>query len=176
MEKGIHFFQLRKGKNVLDATTFQALVLPMEKLMYHISHAYLHNPADCADAVQEALMKAWQKRHTLRDQTQFQPWLLRILKNQCKDMLKKRKRESLFPLEEDTALQEEPQPVHPVMEAVEMLPPEQKILILLHYREGHSLQQMSDELHIRIGTVKSRMRNARKALSRTLLIEWEEKI
>ena len=78
--------------------------------------------------------------------------------------------------EEDTALQEEPQPVHPVMEAVEMLPPEQKILILLHYREGHSLQQMSDELHIRIGTVKSRMRNARKALSRTLLIEWEEKI
>ena len=82
MEKGIHFSQLRKGKNVLDATTFQALVLPMEKLMYHISHAYLHNPADCADAVQEALMKAWQKRHTLRDQKQFQPWLLRILKNQ----------------------------------------------------------------------------------------------
>lgn len=155
---------------------FQARALQMEKLMYHVSHAYLHSSADCADAVQEALMKAWQKRHTLRDESQFQPWLIRILKNQCKDMLKRRRRESLYPLEEDTALQEGPQPIHPVMEAVEKLPPEQKILILLHYREGHSLQQMSEEMHLHIGTIKNRMRSARKTLSRTLLIEWEENI
>ena len=176
LEEGIHCSRLRKGKDVLDATMFQALAMQIEKLMYHVSHAYLQNPADCADAVQETLMKAWQKRHTLRDERQFQPWIIRILRNQCKDMLKKRKRESLYPLEEDTALQEGPEPAHPVMEAVEKLPPEQKILILLHYREGHSLLQISEEMHLRMGTIKSRMRSARKTLSHTLLIEWEETI
>lgn len=160
----------------MDATTFQAQAMQMERLMYHVSHAYLQSPADCADAVQEALMKAWQKRHTLRDEGQFGPWLIRILKNQCKDMLKKRRRESLFPLEEDSALQPGPEPLHPVMEAVERLPAEQRLLILLHYKEGYSLQEMSHALHLPAGTIKSRMRSARKALSRTLLIEWEETI
>ena len=46
---------------MLDALTFQAKAMELEKLMYHICHAYLESPADQADAVQEALIKAWQK-------------------------------------------------------------------------------------------------------------------
>lgn len=148
--------------------------MELEKLMYHICHAYLESPADQADAVQEALIKAWQKRNTLHDEAQFRPWLIRILRNQCKDMLKKRKRESLYPLAEETALVPGPEPDAPVIEAIAHLKAEQRLVIHLHYLQGCSLSEMAVLLQVPVGTVKSRMRSARKALGRTLFVEWEE--
>lgn len=81
----------------MDALLFQAEALRMEKLMYHVSFTMLRNNADCADAVQEALTRAWQKRASLKSAQSFQPWLMRILVNQCNDMLRRRSKRSFFP-------------------------------------------------------------------------------
>lgn len=56
-----------EGGAAVDARTFQTEALKIEKLLYHISYAMLRNESDCEDAVQEALLRAWQKRSTLRD-------------------------------------------------------------------------------------------------------------
>ena len=53
----------------MDAVTFQAEAMRCERLMYHVGYSILHNDQDCADAVQEALTRAWQKQHTLRIQS-----------------------------------------------------------------------------------------------------------
>ncbi|MBR3431289.1 MAG: sigma-70 family RNA polymerase sigma factor, partial [Clostridia bacterium] len=42
---------------------------------------FLHPP----DCFRDALIKAWEKRSSLRDMKQFKPWITRILMNQCKD-------------------------------------------------------------------------------------------
>ena len=63
----------------MDAVTFQTEALKLEKLLYHISWSMLNNNEDCADAVQEALAKAWQRRDTLKSMRAFRPWLTRIL-------------------------------------------------------------------------------------------------
>ena len=76
----------------MDATTFQAEAEKYERLMFQISWSMLRNSEDCADAVQDALIKAWQKRDTLHDEERFKPWLMRILHNTCKDMLRRRKK------------------------------------------------------------------------------------
>ena len=75
----------------MDAITFQTEALKLEKLLYHISWSMLGNNEDCADAVQEALLKAWQKRDTLQSKRAFRPWLTRILYNVCIDILRNRK-------------------------------------------------------------------------------------
>lgn len=160
----------------LNADEFQAEVRRIEKLLYRVAWSHLGNSQDAEDAVQDALIKAWEKRNTLRDMGQFRPWLARILSNRCKDMLRRRKRFSFYPLEERTALFEMPEGASPVMEAIERLKPDYRVLMVLHYVDGCSIQEMADSLGIPPGTVKTRMRYARKQVSRTLLVEWEEKL
>ena len=85
------------------ALTFQEEVRRIEKLMYRVSMSYLGNTEDAADAVQDTLEKAWEKRNTLSHPEQFRPWTMRILANRCKDVLRKRRRKSFYPPEEHTA-------------------------------------------------------------------------
>ena len=163
-----------KGNDVVDAVMFQAEIRRIEKLLYRIAWSYLGNNADVEDAVQDALIKAWEKRALLRDLKQFKPWMTRILMNQCKDLLRKRKKWSFYPLEDAVAQEvEPPEPDAPVLEAVRKLKPEQSLVITLHYVDGYSIQDVASSLGIPESTVKTRMRSARKQLSRTLLVEWE---
>ena len=158
----------------MDALMFQAEVRRIEKLLYRVAWSYMGNNADVEDAVQDALIRAWEKRDTLRDLKQFRPWMARILTNRCRDMLRKRKKFSFIPLEDAAAQEvEPPEPDAPVLEAVKKLKPEFSLLITLHYVDGNSIQDLADNLGIPESTVETRMRSARKQLGRTLLVEWE---
>ena len=152
---------------------FQAEARRIEKLLYRIARSYLNDDQEAEDAVQDTLIKAWEKRKTLRNIHQFQPWISRILSNRCKDILRKRKRWSFFPLEEDTVQVEMQETENAVLEAMKKLKPELRIIITLHYVDGYSIQEMTEALGIPEGTVKTRMRSARKQLSKTLLVDWE---
>ena len=158
----------------MDALMFQAEVRRIEKLLYRIAWSYMGNNQDVEDAVQDALIKAWEKRDTLRDLKQFRPWMARILTNRCRDMLRRRRKFSFIPLEDAAAQEAEPpEEIAPVVEAMEKLNPELRTLVTLHYVDGYSIQDLADNLGIPESTVKTRMRSARKQLGRTLLIEWE---
>ena len=160
----------------MDALTFQAEVRRIEKLMYRVSMSYLGNAEDAADAVQDTLAKAWEKRATLSRPEQFKPWVMRILANRCKDVLRRRRKKSFYPLEEDTVAVDMPEPQPPVLAAMEKLKPECRIVMILYYVDGWTVQQIADSLGIPLGTVKTRMRSARKRLKQTLLVEWEEEV
>lgn len=54
----------------MDVALFTDQVRARERSLYRIAYSYLQSDADAADAVQDALLKAWEKRHTLR-QPQF---------------------------------------------------------------------------------------------------------
>lgn len=158
----------------MDAVTFQAEAMRLERLMYHVSYSMLRNDADCADAVQEALTRAWQKRGTLRRQDRFRPWMMRILTNTCNDLLRKQQKQRFVPLEEETVAEEPPQPSTALKEAIDRLRPEQRTAVVLHYLDGYSVADMADMLGIPTGTAKSRLKSARESLSRFLHEEWEE--
>lgn len=157
----------------MDALTFQMEVRRIEKLMYRVGMSYLGNGDDVADAVQDALTTAWEKRRHLKKPEQFKPWMMRILTNRCIDMLRKRKRVSFFPLEDDTVVVEMPSQLSLVMEAVSQLRPELRLVVTLHYVDGYSISDIAESLGIAYGTVKTRLHSARKSLSHTLLVEWE---
>ena len=108
----------------MDAITFQREAMQLEKLMYHVSWSILRSNEDCADAVQEALTRAWQKKHTLRIMDTFKPWLMRILVNQCNDMLRRRKKRSFFPLDEAAQAVAAPEQPLELMDAIGQLSPE----------------------------------------------------
>lgn len=157
----------------MDAVTFQTQALALERLMYHVSRSMLRSDADCADAVQEALTRAWQKRATLRSPDSFKPWLMRILVNTCNDMLRRRKHQPL-PVQEEQLVQEaEAGDPLSVREAIDCLKPEWRMVILLYYLEGCTVSEIARMLSIPEGTVKSRLMYARKQLCTLLKEEWE---
>lgn len=84
-----------KNKNP-DA--FEQLIQPQLQRMYRVAISMLHNEEDAADAIQETVLKCWQKIGQLKSEEYFGTWLTRILINQCKDILKERKK--VVPLEE----------------------------------------------------------------------------
>lgn len=149
----------------MTAEFFQAEVQQMEAAMYRLSYAILRNSDDCADAVQETLLRAWEKRETLKHMECFQPWVRRILINCCYSMLRRRKRWNPYPLEEmEAALAYSmPEPLA-LLEAIELLPAPQQLVIALYYIDGYSVQEISDLTSIPVGTVKSRMKKGRDAL------------
>ena len=74
---------------------FTMRVRLMERKLYRIAHAILWNDADCADAIQEAVFKGWMKRSGLREERYFETWLVRILINECKNIIRRQKRAPL---------------------------------------------------------------------------------
>ena len=146
----------------MDATTFQTEAIKLEKLLYHISWSMLGNNEDCADAVQETLAKAWQKRDTLNSMRTFRPWLTRILYNVCVDILRNRRHLSMQPLDESMFPSVTPaQKDDDLMYAIRHLSPEQRTAIMLHYVEGYKLREIATMLDISLNTVKSRVMYAR---------------
>lgn len=157
----------------MDASTFQAEAMRLEKLMYHVSWSMLHHPEDCADAVQETLARAWQKRHTLHQTAAFKPWIMRILVNQCSDMLRKRKWQSPTPVEQ-LPLQASPVQPSPLQECIQHMQPELRLVMVLHYLEGFTVEETARIARIPAGTVKSRLKRGREQLSTLLQQEREE--
>ena len=158
----------------MDAVTFQAEAMRCERLMYHVGYSILHNDQDCADAVQEALTRAWQKHNTLRNPSRFRPWLMKILVNTCRDMLRQRQKIHFVPLEEEILPTEPPAEPLPLKECIDQLRPEWRITVLLYYLEGFSVAEIADTLGVPQGTVKTRLMKARARLSVLLREDWEE--
>jgi RNA polymerase sigma-70 factor (ECF subfamily) len=157
------------GGTALDALTFQTEALKLEKLLYHISWSMLSNAEDCADAVQEALMRAWQKRDTLQNLRAFRPWLTRILYNVCVDILRTRMQLVKEPLDENAVAGPPAEDFGELREALVRLSPEQRVAVVLHYLEGYKLREIAAMLDISLNTVKSRLMYARIYMQQDLL-------
>jgi len=165
--------QEMKGYDEVDAVTFQQEVKRMEKLLFRIAWSYLGSSQDVEDAVQDALIKAWEKRRTLRDQAQFKAWLARILVNQCKSVLRKRKKWSFYPLDEEIQAPPEEKESQ-VLQAVQKLKPSMRTAVIMYYLEGCSVKEIAKVQNCPQSTVKTRLHSARKQLKKALLVEWEE--
>ena len=159
---------------MIDEATFMDEVEAMERALYRVSRSLLKSPEDCADAVQEALTRAWQKHNTLRNPSRFRPWLMKILVNTCRDMLRQRQKIRFVPLEEDILPTEPPAEPLLLKECIDQLRPEWRITVLLYYLEGFSVAEIADTLGVPQGTVKTRLMKARARLSVLLREDWEE--
>ncbi len=160
----------------MDAATFSAEAMKIQRLLWRVSWSILGDNDDCADAVQEALARAWQHRDTLRSIKSFRPWLTRILTNVCNDMLRRKRRGQIVSFEdaEDPSYEEELDDPLTLREAVDGLTAGQRAVTVLYYLEGATVSEIAEMLDLPPGTVKSRMTYARRKLRRFLDEEGRE--
>ena len=74
---------METAQNKMTKETLGQLIIDSEETIYHIAKSLLYNDADCADAIQEAIVKAFAKLHTLKDDSYAKTWLIRIVMNEC---------------------------------------------------------------------------------------------
>ena len=68
------------------------LILASEDTLYRVAKTLLRSDADCADAIQEAIVKAFSSLYTLRRDSYAKTWLVRIVINECYAIMRKEKR------------------------------------------------------------------------------------
>lgn len=147
----------------MDKEEFTRAVLEYESTLYRVAKSMLGSEADCADAAQNELLRAWEKQHTLRDTAYFKTWLTRILINECRAMLRQRAR--FVPLEEEAAEGEiAPERDSGLYEAVMGLDVKYRVPFVLYYIEGFRTREIASMLKLPEGTVKTRLRRAREIL------------
>lgn len=151
----------------MNEATFTETVRRMTPEMYRVAVAILWNDADATDAMQDAILRAWEKRDRLRDEDKLPAWLMRTLVNRCRTMLRRRKYRAL-PLDE-VAEQSAPMPPDVgLWEALKALPEKYRLPIVLHHVEGYDLNQVAAMLHLSAQTVRGRLFYARKKLRELL--------
>ena len=147
----------------MDKEEFTRAVLEYESTLYRVAKSMLGSEADCADAAQNALLRAWEKQHTLRDTAYFKTWLTRILINECRAMLRQRAR--FVPLEEEAAEGEiAPERDSGLYEAVMGLDVIYLVPFVRSHIEGFRTREIASMLKLPEGTVKTRLWRAREIL------------
>jgi RNA polymerase sigma-70 factor (ECF subfamily) len=166
--------------------------------VYSIAMSLMHNPADAADMTQEAFVRLLRSLGTYRAETKFTTWLYRLVTNICLDGLRRRGRpvdsldepasthagddaqtagERLADTdrwtqpEEEIALRES---ATEVREALQELPPAQRLALTLHYFEDLRYEDIAETMRLPLNTVKSHIRRGKERLALALSNPVEE--
>jgi RNA polymerase sigma factor (sigma-70 family) len=153
-----------------DLGAFEELVRQYQADVWRFAFHFTRDRAMAEDVTQEAFLRAFRFLRTFRGDSKFTSWLFRIARNCAMDALRSRK---------STIAKEPPPPVGPpdpevrleLASALSAVSDEHRQPFLLIEVFGMSYQEAADVLHLRVGTVKSRMHRARQAMMSALAVE-----
>lgn len=159
-----------------DLEAFSDLARDSLTRLYAVATLILRDPHRAEDAVQEALVHAWQDMHALRDPDSWEAWLHRVTVRACYRAARKERRR----ISVEVAQAPQPQTVGDVdparlvgdrellAQAIERLPIDQRAVMVVHYYLDLPLAQAAEILDIPVGTAKSRLHHGLTALRRTV--------
>lgn len=154
-----------------------ALILDSERQMYATAKSILPNDEDCADAIQETIVKAFSGMRNLKRDSYAKTWLMRILINECHNIYRKQSR--LVSLEDYPEKEEvyapEKKDYEDLYEAICHLNEDLRIAVTLYYVEELSIREIAAILDVSEGAVQKRLARARAKL-KTKLQTLEEGI
>ncbi|MGB8952448.1 MAG: RNA polymerase sigma factor [Candidatus Aminicenantales bacterium] len=170
----------RTGK---ETGALSALMTYQEKV-FLICLGFSRNSADAEDLAQEVYLKALKNIETLKDPKLSKIWLFRIARNVCLDF-KKRYRRSRMSQHELVRSQMEPlnpelQMIHSeqlrlLKGAIHQLPKKQREVFILKEYGDLSYEEIAATLHIKEGTVMSRLNRARQTVMNRMRGENHDK-
>ena len=163
-----------------DLEAFDQLVARFQDAVCGTVYGVVGSFDDAQDIGQEVFIQAWRDLSTLRDADRFPGWLHHIAQNRCRDFLRRTRREgkcipgsleapsggdSGDPAEE-VARRESERRVRTVIGGLSKA---NRVTTMLFYINGYSIQEIAHFLEIPVGTVKRRLHESRKQLTRSVI-------
>ena len=160
---------MTKGATADPAATYVRAARSRVDGAYRLAGYLLGSEVEAEDAVQDALVKAWRGWSSLKNADAFGPWFDRIVVNVCRDRM--RRHRTIRMVELDEAGDVESHDAFALMfqrdevaAAVAHLAAEHRIVIALRFWRDMTLEEVAATLDLPLGTVKSRLHYALKAL------------
>jgi RNA polymerase sigma-70 factor (ECF subfamily) len=169
-----------------DKAAFDLLVIKYQHRIIQLVNRYVKDPSEAQDVAQEAFIKAYRALGNFRGDSAFYTWLYRIAINTAKNYLVSRSRRysdyqidiqdaeqvgnapQLKGMETPEYLLMNDEIVNVIKIAIEKLPEEMKIAIMLREFEGMSYEEIAQTMECPVGTVRSRIFRAREAIDEKL--------
>ncbi len=152
-----------------DAAAYGALVSRYENAARVVALKYVRNHHVAEDVVQQAFLRGYEKLPTLRDRSHFGSWLIRIVQNEACNCAT-RSNLATAPLteacERDLATDTErlDDETHLAVQLLNLLPEHERLVMSLHYMDGHSVTEIARMTGRPIGTVTKQLSRATKRL------------
>ena len=160
--------QLVRRAKKRDPDAFTELMQLHERDMYRTASAILPQDADISDAIQETILICWEKIDTLQKNRYFKTWMIRILINKCKDILRLGRRmvcvEELPEQETENTVEAEANLEW--KEALRGLDEKYRLIVVLFYAEGLRTAEIGKLLQLPDSTVRTRLARGREQLAK----------
>jgi len=154
-----------------DNSALEAFITATQAMAYRLAFSFLHDQDLCQDVLQEVYLTVYQKIDQLRDPSALRSWFCQIVVNQCRQQLRRRANTSLDELDELPSLEPMAERVDQkvdVHSALGQLNPQDQAILTLREVLDLSYQDIANSLQVPLGTVRSRLANARARLCNLL--------
>ncbi len=169
-----------------DSKSFNFLIERYLKRVYNFTVRYIGNAKEAEDLTQEIFLKVWRGLKRFDQKKSFRAWLWRIVRNTCVDYLRRKKMLVFSALEneddQDPLAERIADTTESIVEKIDRqelakeveeylmkLSEQSRAVLLLHYNQQMTFQEIADSLGESVDTVKSRHQRALIALKRIML-------
>jgi RNA polymerase sigma factor (sigma-70 family) len=165
-----------------DLDAFEEFFNTYKRPVYTTALAITRDPFLAEEVLQDCFVKAYRVRERLQPDRSPLPWLQRVTINMCYSRVSRRKSlaEPITNLITNLVvdLQQRPDQIAESREIIDVLqrgidalPPKQQTAVILYYLHGYSLAEAAEVADCNVGTMKSRLHYALKALRARLPVE-----
>jgi RNA polymerase sigma-70 factor (ECF subfamily) len=160
----------RPSRGATDDNAFKRELVQLIPHLRAFARTLCGDPAAADDLAQDAMMKAWDARASFQMGTNMKAWTFMILRNQFYSEKRRSWRQSQLDQEaaERTLVAvddpEAPVALDELRQGLAMLPPEQREALILVGAGGFAYEEAAEICNCAVGTVKSRVSRARRAL------------
>jgi len=152
--------QAREGSR----SAFDLLFERHRQFVYNVCYRMLGSADDAVDMTQEAFIQAYRELRRFRGDAAFRTWLYRIAINQCVNVIRRDQRRKR--LAEAVPIEYESNPDDQVWEVILKLEPQHRAVLVLHYFQGLTCDEMAKALGCLSGTVRTKLHRARAAFKK----------
>lgn len=148
---------------------FKTIILPQYKHMYRVAISVMKNDCEAMDAVQDAMLRLWEKRNQLKEISNIKLYCLNVIRNTCLNIIRDKKVsieiDKVGDIESDEDINntvEGKHLSHIVIKAMNRLPSDQKKVLQLSAFGGFSNADIAEVLGTTQGNVRVILSRARK--------------
>lgn len=170
MDEEMRNIKLTKKAVRGNADAYGQLITEYQEYLYKMAFLYMKNQQDALDVVGTTILKGFQNIKTLKKPEWFKTWITRILINTANDELRKVVYYSDIEEMQITRKQKgvSPEEKCDLENAVNRLPEKYRVVIILKYFSGFSVNEIAYTIEAPVGTVKAYLSRARVELKKYL--------